>query len=171
MHRVPTRHGAPRCPRPSVGQRAPPSLVLEEQATHSSRALSLKPPLVLRPGAVFLILGNRDYQLDLLTVPRCLSRERVCLTLTPVPDESFAVWEPCLCTSPRSAWKGTYFVEIMTFPSFIASRLAGVAEVEADVAAKKVTVISNGGVSKEEMLEALLKWSQASGKSVELASN
>lgn len=47
---------------------------------------------------------------------------------------------------------------------------AGVASVEADVAAKTVTVSSNGATTKEAMLEALKKWSTASGKTVELAS-
>lgn len=47
--------------------------------------------------------------------------------------------------------------------------LTGVSGVEADVAAKKVYVTSNGATSKEAMLDALLKWSAASGKSVELA--
>lgn len=41
---------------------------------------------------------------------------------------------------------------------------------EADVAAKTVTVSSNGATTKQAMLDALLKWSMASGKTVELAS-
>jgi len=45
-----------------------------------------------------------------------------------------------------------------------------VSAVEADVAAKTVTVSSDGATSKQAMLEALMKWSTASGKSVELAS-
>lgn len=49
--------------------------------------------------------------------------------------------------------------------------LAGVSAVEADVEAKKVMVTSNGATTKQAMLDALLKWSSASGKSVELASD
>lgn len=41
--------------------------------------------------------------------------------------------------------------------------------VEPDVASKKVVVTSDGQTSKQAMLNALLKWSTASGKSVELA--
>ena len=40
---------------------------------------------------------------------------------------------------------------------------------ETDVASKKVVVSSNGQTSKQAMLDALLKWATASGKSVELA--
>lgn len=40
---------------------------------------------------------------------------------------------------------------------------------EADIPAKKVFVTSDGATSKETMLDALMKWSTASGKSVELA--
>lgn len=49
--------------------------------------------------------------------------------------------------------------------------LPGVSEVETDVAAKKVTVSSDGATTKQAMLDALLKWSAASGKTVELASD
>eukprot|EP00752_Nemacystus_decipiens_P009243 g8256.t1 len=52
----------------------------------------------------------------------------------------------------------------------ILSKMEGVSAVEADVEAKKVTVSSDGATTKEAMLEALKKWSTASGKSVELAS-
>ena len=46
--------------------------------------------------------------------------------------------------------------------------MAGVSAVEADVAAKKVVVTSDGATTKQAMLDALLKWSSASGKTVEL---
>lgn len=38
------------------------------------------------------------------------------------------------------------------------------------MAAKTVTVSSNGETTKQAMLDALLKWGTASGKTVELAS-
>ena len=47
--------------------------------------------------------------------------------------------------------------------------ITGVSAVEADVEEKKVVVTSDGSTSKQTMLDALLKWSSASGKSVELA--
>ena len=54
--------------------------------------------------------------------------------------------------------------------ALLSPHLAGVSAVEADVAAKTVTVSSDGATTKQAMLEALMKWSAASGKSVELAS-
>eukprot|EP00904_Undaria_pinnatifida_P007331 jgi/Undpi1/3728/HiC_scaffold_16.g07097.m1 len=53
----------------------------------------------------------------------------------------------------------------------ILGKMEGVSAVEADVEAKKVMVTSNGATTKQAMLDALLKWSSASGKSVELASD
>ena len=44
----------------------------------------------------------------------------------------------------------------------------GVSSVEANVEEKRVTVTSEG-VDKQFMLDKLLKWSEASGKSVDLA--
>ncbi|CAM9138853.1 unnamed protein product [Discosporangium mesarthrocarpum] len=52
----------------------------------------------------------------------------------------------------------------------ILSRMDGVTAVEANVETKKVTVASDGSTSPQAMLEALLKWAAASGKSVELIS-
>ncbi|CAM9244481.1 unnamed protein product [Choristocarpus tenellus] len=45
---------------------------------------------------------------------------------------------------------------------------AGVSEVDTDVEANFVKVTSNGVTSPQIMLDALLKWGAASGKSVEL---
>jgi len=50
----------------------------------------------------------------------------------------------------------------------ILEKIEGVEGVEADVDAKKVDVKCNESVSAESMLEALKKWSQVSGKTVEL---
>ncbi|CAN0474789.1 unnamed protein product, partial [Ascophyllum nodosum] len=46
----------------------------------------------------------------------------------------------------------------------ILNKLEGVSAVEADVEEKKVVVTSDGSTSKQTMLDALLKWSSASGK-------
>eukprot|EP00638_Chattonella_subsalsa_P004273 CAMPEP_0117758468 /NCGR_PEP_ID=MMETSP0947-20121206/15398_1 /TAXON_ID=44440 /ORGANISM="Chattonella subsalsa, Strain CCMP2191" /LENGTH=76 /DNA_ID=CAMNT_0005578665 /DNA_START=99 /DNA_END=329 /DNA_ORIENTATION=+ len=46
--------------------------------------------------------------------------------------------------------------------------LPGVENVVTDVEKKQVLVQGNGETSPEVMLEALMKWSEASGKSVEL---
>eukprot|EP00640_Fibrocapsa_japonica_P009877 CAMPEP_0113934448 /NCGR_PEP_ID=MMETSP1339-20121228/1773_1 /TAXON_ID=94617 /ORGANISM="Fibrocapsa japonica" /LENGTH=76 /DNA_ID=CAMNT_0000936261 /DNA_START=79 /DNA_END=309 /DNA_ORIENTATION=+ /assembly_acc=CAM_ASM_000762 len=48
--------------------------------------------------------------------------------------------------------------------------MPGVTSVETDVEAKTVVVQGDAQTSPETMLEALMKWSAASGKSVELAS-
>lgn len=47
---------------------------------------------------------------------------------------------------------------------------AGVSNIDANLETKKVAVTHDDTVTKEEMLEKLLKWSAASGKSVALAS-
>ena len=46
----------------------------------------------------------------------------------------------------------------------------GVSNIDANLETKKVVVTHDDTVKKEEMLEKLLKWSAASGKSVALAS-
>ena len=48
-------------------------------------------------------------------------------------------------------------------------RRAGVESVETDVAAKTCVVTHSDAATSEAMLEKLLVWSKASGKSVELA--
>lgn len=50
----------------------------------------------------------------------------------------------------------------------ILSKVEGVSDVQTDVAAKSVVVTADESVSKQFMLDKLLKWSSASGKSVEL---
>jgi len=52
----------------------------------------------------------------------------------------------------------------------ILGKIEGVSDVQTDVQAKSVVVISNEHVSKDEMLQKLEKWSEASGKSVALVS-
>ncbi|CAM9773028.1 unnamed protein product [Heterosigma akashiwo] len=52
----------------------------------------------------------------------------------------------------------------------ILGKLPGVSSVATDVAAQKVVVTGNGETPADTMLEMLLKWSEASGKSVELVS-
>ncbi|KAL3769387.1 hypothetical protein ACHAWU_008796 [Discostella pseudostelligera] len=52
----------------------------------------------------------------------------------------------------------------------ILGKIEGVTDIEANVEAKTVVVTHSDAVTKEEMLEKLQKWSQASGKSVALAS-
>ncbi|KAL3816124.1 hypothetical protein ACHAXA_011621 [Cyclostephanos tholiformis] len=52
----------------------------------------------------------------------------------------------------------------------ILGKIDGVTDIETNVAAKTVVVTHADGVSASEMLEMLKKWSQASGKSVALAS-
>jgi copper chaperone CopZ len=49
-------------------------------------------------------------------------------------------------------------------------KVDGVSNVETNVAAKTVVVTADPSASPELMLEKLMKWSSASGKSVELAS-
>jgi hypothetical protein len=49
------------------------------------------------------------------------------------------------------------------------STFAGIESVATDVAAKKVVVQTSGSPTAEEILAALKKWGDASGKSVELA--
>lgn len=46
----------------------------------------------------------------------------------------------------------------------------GVKDVQTDVDKKSVVVTAEDSVSKEEMLRKLMKWSNASGKSVKLVS-
>ncbi|CAM9831539.1 unnamed protein product, partial [Phaeothamnion confervicola] len=50
----------------------------------------------------------------------------------------------------------------------ILGRLDGVSEVTVDVDTKMVVVTSDGVTPPQTMLEALMKWSAASGKTVEL---
>ncbi|CAM9165297.1 unnamed protein product [Hapterophycus canaliculatus] len=52
----------------------------------------------------------------------------------------------------------------------ILGKMEGVSAVDANVDAKTVTVSSDGATTKQAMLDALLKWSAASGKTVELTS-
>ena len=52
----------------------------------------------------------------------------------------------------------------------ILGKVDGVSNVETNVAAKTVVVTADPSASPELMLEKLMKWSSASGKSVELAS-
>jgi len=52
----------------------------------------------------------------------------------------------------------------------ILTKVEGVSDVHTDVAAKSVVVTADENVSKQLMLDKLLKWSSASGKSVELIS-
>ena len=52
----------------------------------------------------------------------------------------------------------------------ILNKIEGVESVDADVEAKLVTVDHSENVTPDTMLSALLKWSEASGKSVALAS-
>eukprot|EP00578_Thalassiosira_sp_NH16_P030844 CAMPEP_0181077244 /NCGR_PEP_ID=MMETSP1071-20121207/849_1 /TAXON_ID=35127 /ORGANISM="Thalassiosira sp., Strain NH16" /LENGTH=73 /DNA_ID=CAMNT_0023158479 /DNA_START=103 /DNA_END=324 /DNA_ORIENTATION=- len=51
----------------------------------------------------------------------------------------------------------------------ILGKIDGVTNIDTNVEEKKVVVEHSDSVSKEVMLEKLLKWSQASGKSVALA--
>lgn len=51
----------------------------------------------------------------------------------------------------------------------ILGKVEGVTDIQTDVGTKKVVVTHGESVTKEFMLEKLLKWSQASGKSVALA--
>ncbi|KAG5183643.1 copper chaperone [Tribonema minus] len=51
----------------------------------------------------------------------------------------------------------------------ILGKMSGVSAVNTDVAAKTVTVSSDGTTSPQAMLDALKVWSAASGKPVELA--
>lgn len=52
----------------------------------------------------------------------------------------------------------------------ILGKFDGVSNIDANLETKKVVVTHDDTVKKEEMLEKLLKWSAASGKSVALAS-
>lgn len=52
----------------------------------------------------------------------------------------------------------------------ILSKIDGVTDIKIDVEAKSVVVTHEESVSSEEMLEKLMKWSKASGKSVKLLS-
>jgi len=51
----------------------------------------------------------------------------------------------------------------------ILGKVEGVTKVDANVETKKVVVTHTEAVSADEMLAKLMKWSQASGKSVALA--
>eukprot|EP00593_Proboscia_inermis_P002304 CAMPEP_0171293744 /NCGR_PEP_ID=MMETSP0816-20121228/2082_1 /TAXON_ID=420281 /ORGANISM="Proboscia inermis, Strain CCAP1064/1" /LENGTH=73 /DNA_ID=CAMNT_0011764929 /DNA_START=59 /DNA_END=280 /DNA_ORIENTATION=- len=51
----------------------------------------------------------------------------------------------------------------------ILGKMDGVTEVKTDVAEKSVVVVADESASSQEMLEKLLKWSEASGKSVALS--
>lgn len=50
----------------------------------------------------------------------------------------------------------------------ILSKIEGVESVDANLETKKVTVVTSDDVDKQVLYSALLKWSQASKKSVEL---
>lgn len=50
----------------------------------------------------------------------------------------------------------------------ILSKIEGVESIDANVEAKTVKVTVDEGVADETLLEALMKWSNSSGKSVEL---
>eukprot|EP01082_Thalassiosira_pseudonana_P000173 g113.t1 g113 contig1:268114-268794(-) len=52
----------------------------------------------------------------------------------------------------------------------ILGKVEGVTDIQTNVEAKSVAVTHGDSVSKQEMLEKLQKWSQASGKSVALSS-
>lgn len=53
----------------------------------------------------------------------------------------------------------------------ILNKIEGVSDVNTDVSAKKVVVTASNEVSKDEVFAKLMKWSNASGKSVEMASS
>jgi copper chaperone len=50
----------------------------------------------------------------------------------------------------------------------ILSKIEGVESIDANVEAKSVKVSVDDALSEETLLEALMKWSKSSGKSVEL---
>ena len=53
----------------------------------------------------------------------------------------------------------------------ILNKIEGVSDVKTDVSAKQVIVTASDDVSKDAMFEKLMKWSNASGKPVEMVSS